>query len=325
MDCEEVRELYVADLTGDRPRPDGVDRHLATCAACRRELQALAATWAALDALPQMEPDPRVGRKLRRRVGWEAVRETLVSLERWQQAALVGVVGFALSVLFALAISYETLVAACREVVPALLPTPLAYVALGILYGLVPLAPRGPSQILAPNDVWSADDKGQLRTGDGRYCYPLTVADGFRRYLLGCQAFMATLCLFVWEAEKRRPSGLIIDAVEFHHRFADGVMSWRDARIIPRYGAAGVRRDPAHSGEIAELIADRLEGKPTPAEPHQQPRRDIIVYRDGDLVPAPLRPPSGWHCRNLGRRIVKNTSEPVDVVEARPSGYRLIL
>ena len=54
--------------------------------------------------------------------------------------------------------------------------------------------------------------------------------------------FMATLCLFVWEAEKRRPRGLLIDAVEFHHRFSDGVLAWRDAHIIPRYGAAGVRR-----------------------------------------------------------------------------------
>ncbi len=139
MDCEEARELYVADLTGDRPRPDEVDRHLATCSACRRELQALAATWAALDVLPQIEPDPRIVRKLRRRVRWEVARETLVSLERWQQAALVGVVGFAVSVLFALAIPYETMVAACREVVPALLPTPLAYVVAGVLYGLVPL------------------------------------------------------------------------------------------------------------------------------------------------------------------------------------------
>lgn len=56
--------------------------------------------------------------------------------------------------------------------------------------------------------------------------------------------FMATLCLFVWEAEKSRPRGLLIDAVEFRHRFAKGdeVMAWRDAHIIPRYGAAGVRR-----------------------------------------------------------------------------------
>jgi len=48
------------------------------------------------------------------------------------------------------------------------------------------------SQILAPNDVWCADYKGQFRTGDGRYCYPLTVTDGFSRYLLGCQGLRST-------------------------------------------------------------------------------------------------------------------------------------
>jgi transposase InsO family protein len=46
--------------------------------------------------------------------------------------------------------------------------------------------------ILAPNDVWSADYKGQFRTGNGIYCYPLTVADGFSRYLLGCQGLGST-------------------------------------------------------------------------------------------------------------------------------------
>ena len=54
--------------------------------------------------------------------------------------------------------------------------------------------------------------------------------------------FMATLCLFAWEAERSRPRGLLIDAVEFRHRFGPGVMEWRDAHIIPRYGAAGVKR-----------------------------------------------------------------------------------
>jgi putative transposase len=48
------------------------------------------------------------------------------------------------------------------------------------------------SSILAPNDVWSADFKGQFKTGDGIYCYPLTVTDGFSRYLLGCQALYST-------------------------------------------------------------------------------------------------------------------------------------
>src|SRR5688572_6803805 len=48
------------------------------------------------------------------------------------------------------------------------------------------------SSILAPNDLWSADFKGQFKTGDGRYCYPLTVTDNFSRYLLGCQALNST-------------------------------------------------------------------------------------------------------------------------------------
>ncbi len=58
--------------------------------------------------------------------------------------------------------------------------------------------------------------------------------------------FMTTLCLFVWEAEKARPSRLLIDATEFRHRFGSGVMKWRDAHIIPRYGAAGVRKFAFH-------------------------------------------------------------------------------
>jgi putative transposase len=53
--------------------------------------------------------------------------------------------------------------------------------------------PGKPSSLmLAPNDVWSADFKGQFKTADGVYCYPLTVTDGFSRYLLACQALHST-------------------------------------------------------------------------------------------------------------------------------------
>ena len=38
-----------------------------------------------------------------------------------------------------------------------------------------------------PNAVWSADFKGQFRTGDGKLCYPLTIFDNYSRYLLLCQ------------------------------------------------------------------------------------------------------------------------------------------
>lgn len=44
----------------------------------------------------------------------------------------------------------------------------------------------------APNELWTADFKGQFRTGDGRYCYPLTLADLYSRYLLSCRGLLST-------------------------------------------------------------------------------------------------------------------------------------
>jgi putative transposase len=43
-----------------------------------------------------------------------------------------------------------------------------------------------------PNDIWTTDFKGQFRTGDKEYCYPLTVADLHSRFLLGCDALRST-------------------------------------------------------------------------------------------------------------------------------------
>jgi putative transposase len=46
---------------------------------------------------------------------------------------------------------------------------------------------RPTTTMCAPNMVWTADFKGHFKTRDGRYCYPLTIADGFSRYLLACK------------------------------------------------------------------------------------------------------------------------------------------
>ena len=48
------------------------------------------------------------------------------------------------------------------------------------------------SEMDEPNAVWSADFKGQFKTRDGVYCYPLTVADGYSRYVLCCQGLSST-------------------------------------------------------------------------------------------------------------------------------------
>jgi transposase InsO family protein len=39
-----------------------------------------------------------------------------------------------------------------------------------------------------PNACWSTDFKGQFRLGDRNFCYPLTLLDGYSRYLLRCHA-----------------------------------------------------------------------------------------------------------------------------------------
>ena len=48
------------------------------------------------------------------------------------------------------------------------------------------------SEGLHPNDLWSADFKGEFQLGDKRYCYPLTVTDHASRYLLLCEALEST-------------------------------------------------------------------------------------------------------------------------------------
>jgi transposase InsO family protein len=65
---------------------------------------------------------------------------------------------------------------------------------------VTPRKPRGKSPALPgplrsaaqPNELWSADYKGQFKTSDGKWCYPLTIMDHASRYLLGCQCLAGT-------------------------------------------------------------------------------------------------------------------------------------
>lgn len=53
--------------------------------------------------------------------------------------------------------------------------------------GRQPFAP-----VTRPNDCWSVDFKGQFRTRNGQWCYPLTVMDHHSRYLLTCHSLTNT-------------------------------------------------------------------------------------------------------------------------------------
>jgi putative transposase len=43
-----------------------------------------------------------------------------------------------------------------------------------------------------PNEIWSADYKGQFRTLDGKYCYPITIQDAHTRFVLTIDALLST-------------------------------------------------------------------------------------------------------------------------------------
>jgi transposase InsO family protein len=63
-----------------------------------------------------------------------------------------------------------------------------------------PSAPFPLAPITCPNDVWTTDFKGEFRTGDGAYCYPLTLRDGFSRFVLRCDALVSP----TYEATRHR-------------------------------------------------------------------------------------------------------------------------
>jgi putative transposase len=47
-------------------------------------------------------------------------------------------------------------------------------------------------KVYRAHDLWTIDFKGQFRTGDRRYCYPLTVMEHASRYLLSCHGQYST-------------------------------------------------------------------------------------------------------------------------------------
>jgi transposase len=97
-----------------------------------------------------------------------------------------------------------TLIARLARVRPELqLPAPSTVGDLLVREGLVEPRQRRPAKPATQgvgsavsaeeaNETWCADFKGQFRTRDGKYCYPLTIQDAYTRFLLSCDALLST-------------------------------------------------------------------------------------------------------------------------------------
>ena len=139
----------------------------------------------------------------------------------------------------------------------------------------------------APNDLWTADFKGQFRTGDHAYCYPLTVADLASRYLLLDRTFD-------WGRSSirrdRRPRA--------HRQTGGGVPSASRARLAGRKnggyrggGDAGGDRSDAPVGPppTPQLPAWwRGDGAVLRGRSGRRPRRATRVTRPGSWGPASM-------------------------------------
>lgn len=55
----------------------------------------------------------------------------------------------------------------------------------------VPHGGHALAPLTRPNETWTTDFKGEFRMGDRQYCYPLTLRDGFSRYVLRCDALLS--------------------------------------------------------------------------------------------------------------------------------------
>ena len=135
-----------------------------------------------------------------------------------------------------------------------------------------------PDPLSEPYHVWSADFKGQFKTLDGRYCYPLTVVDGYSRFLLGCQALDA-------------PQGRLTRPV-FHRLFR----TYGLPRIIRTDNGAPFTSSQA-LGRLSQLsvwwirlgiLPERIQ----PGCPHQNGRHERLhgtLKREATIPPAGSR------------------------------------
>lgn len=141
----------------------------------------------------------------------------------------------------------------------------------------------------APGELMTIDHKGQFRMGNGKYCFPLTIADHVSRYLLACQALTSTSLSEAWPVITRvfREHGLP-EAMQSDNGppfgSPNGGLSTMSVRLMT-LGVLPVFGRPAHpqdNGRHERMHLDlKAETTRPPAlnQPAQQKRFDLFQMR----------------------------------------------
>ena len=165
----------------------------------------------------------------------------------------------------------------------------------------------------AANALWTLDFKGQFLTGDGAWCYPLTVVDHWSRYLLACRSLSSVRTGGTRAALERVFRDFGLPARIRTDNGAPFASAWALARLAPltvwwiRLGIIPERIQPGCPGqngrhERMHRTLKRETARPPAAtrEAQQQRfRRFRVEYNDerphealGQRVPAELYIPS---------------------------------
>jgi transposase InsO family protein len=138
----------------------------------------------------------------------------------------------------------------------------------------------------APNQIWSADFKGDFLLGNSRRCYPLTVSDNFARYVLLCRglehpSYQAVRPWFEWAfREYGLPYGIRTDnGAPFASLAVGGVSElskwWIQLGIRPERIEPG---QPSQNGRHERMHRTlKHDAPPQPTLPSQQRRFDRFV------------------------------------------------
>jgi putative transposase len=130
------------------------------------------------------------------------------------------------------------------------------------------------SHATAPNQVWSADFKGWFRCLDGKRCDPLTISDGYSRYVLRCQ---------VMESMEEGPAQRVFRAAFDEYGLPDGMRN-DNGEPFASVGIGGLSRLSIWWIKLGLRIERIKPGKPQQNGRHERMHR--VLKQEAATPPA---------------------------------------
>ena len=154
-----------------------------------------------------------------------------------------------------------------------------------------------------PNRTWCGDFKGQFHTGDGSVCYPLTITDGFSRYLFRCQG-MPRPCT--------APTQSIFESAFREYGLPQAIRTDNGSPFASK-AVGGLSRLSMWWVKLG-IVPERIE----PGHPEQNGRHERMhLTLKKETASPPMSSPRSQQQRFDGFRQEYNTQRPHEALEQR--------